>query len=79
MRPWKFCSILILVLALGALGCGSSATSTVTLVISPAGQRHHKYDLAICLPGHWKYEYDRNLDRDLRYGYQCDGDQLRHD
>ena len=34
MRRWKFCSILILALAFGALGCGGSATS-VTLTISP--------------------------------------------
>ena len=36
MRRWKFCSILILALALGALGCGSSTASTVVLTISPS-------------------------------------------
>jgi DNA-binding beta-propeller fold protein YncE len=35
MRRWKFCSIVALALGFGALGCGSSATSTVSLTISP--------------------------------------------
>ncbi len=35
MRRWKFCSIFALALALGALGCGSSASTTVTLQITP--------------------------------------------
>jgi DNA-binding beta-propeller fold protein YncE len=34
MSRWKFFSILTLVLALGALGCGSSATSTVTITLN---------------------------------------------
>ncbi len=35
MRRWKFCSILTIALALGALGCGSSSPTTVTLTIAP--------------------------------------------
>jgi hypothetical protein len=35
MRRWKFCSILILALGLGVLGCGGGATSTVSVTISP--------------------------------------------
>lgn len=36
MRRWKFCSILILALAFGALGCGGGASSTsITLTINP--------------------------------------------
>lgn len=35
MRWWKFSTILALAAALGALGCGSSASSTVAVSISP--------------------------------------------
>ena len=35
MRWWKFAAIAALAAALGAVGCGSSASSTVTITISP--------------------------------------------
>jgi hypothetical protein len=35
MRGWKFCSVLILALGLGALGCGGNSSSGVTLTIAP--------------------------------------------
>jgi DNA-binding beta-propeller fold protein YncE len=35
MRRWKVCSILILALGFGVLGCGGGATSTVSVTISP--------------------------------------------
>jgi DNA-binding beta-propeller fold protein YncE len=37
MSRWKYCSILILVLTLGALGCGSSTVSTVTITLNQIG------------------------------------------
>jgi DNA-binding beta-propeller fold protein YncE len=35
MRRWRFCSILILALGCGVLGCGGGASSTVSVTISP--------------------------------------------
>jgi DNA-binding beta-propeller fold protein YncE len=36
MRPWKLCSIVVLALALGALGCGGGGSSSSTIILQIA-------------------------------------------
>ena len=76
MRWWKFSTILTLAAALGALGCGGSSSSGVSITISPTTASVITNSTQLFSgAGNRLQQYGDHLDRDLRH--RSDREHLR--